>query len=234
MSIDAVLDHVAIAVPDADRARRRWSDELGGGLAILGDTPTFSSRQLRFGNGAKLELLAPPPSAPTDNFVVAFLGRFGAAVHHITLKVPDLLAAVSTLEAEGLSPVDVFTGHPAWHEAFLRPSQVGGIVVQVAWSGYSDEDWATEVGHHPEEPRAEAAALLGPTLVHDDLRAAATLWRRLGARVEETERALRCTWPDSPLDVVVQRGDHQGAVGLRMAGTPSLPAEEGVGPAVSA
>lgn len=230
--LTAHLDHVAVAVPDWETAQRRWRDELGGGIVAWGDNAVFASRQLRFANGAKLELLRPASDGP-DNFVRRFLRRFGSVVHHVTLKVPDLGSALEVVRAGGLDVVDVDVSGDVWREGFLRPSQVGGLVVQVAWSGHTDQEWAGSIGHTPEPPAHGAAELLGPTLRHPDLGRARTLWTLLGATISEEAGALVCRWPDSPLDIVVEQGEPAGPVALRMRGTPSLPAADGIGPTVS-
>jgi catechol 2,3-dioxygenase-like lactoylglutathione lyase family enzyme len=228
--LDAVIDHVAIAVPTWEGAERRWREQLGGGVVAFGKTAAFWSRQLRFANGAKLELLAPPPDAAPDNFVRRFLDRFGAQVHHVTLKVPDLMEAVELLRAAGLDPVDARTDNPYWHETFLRPSVVGGLVVQVAWSKDSDEEWAAHVGHVPEAPRADAAALMGPLLSHPDLDAAAGLWRTLGAEVDGADGLLVARWPRSPLTVRIQQGSPAATLALLGERARQLPADRETGP----
>ena len=229
--LSAHLDHVAVAVPDWETAQRRWRDQLGGGIVAWGDSGVFASRQLRFANGAKLELLRPASDDP-GNFVRRFLERFGSVIHHVTFKVADLGAALEVVRAGGLDVVDVDTSGQVWHEGFLRPSQVGGLVVQLAWSGHSDQEWAASIGHTPQPPAPGAAELLGPTLRHPDLDRARTLWTLLGASISDDDGALRCRWPDSALDVVIERGEPAGPVALRMRGTPSLPAADGIGPAV--
>jgi catechol 2,3-dioxygenase-like lactoylglutathione lyase family enzyme len=235
-SLHAVLDHVAAAVPDPVEAEKRWASELGGGLVAFGDNGTFASRQLRFTGGGKLELLSPSPRSGGSGFVTAFLERFGAVVHHVTLKVPDLHEALRTVEAGGLDVVDVNDSVSYWKEGFLRPSQVGGIIVQIAYSEGTDEDWAARIGHTPQDPAPGAATLLGPRLVHPDLDRAAALWSLLGASVEPVSEGsttrLRCVWPDSPLDVIIEQGGQPGTGALRFQGTCSLPADDRLGPAV--
>ena len=231
--IPAVLDHVAIAVPAWEPAEKRWAAQLGAGRLSAGDNGVFAARQLRFGNGGKLELLRPSDNDDSDgNFVRRFLQRFGAQVHHVTLKVPDLHAALDVVAGAGLEPVDVRDDRVEWQEAFLRPSQIGGLVVQIAASTLSEGEWAAMVGFTPEDPAPGAAALRGPLLRHPDLDAAAWLWTTLGADVTPEHDALRCTWPDSPLDVVVERGTPAGPAGLRMRGAGALDATAEVGPAV--
>ena len=230
MPITTSPDHVAIAVPDIEAAASRWHDELGGGwlsddMERLG-TPV-GIRQMRYPNRGKLELLQ--PTGP--GFAQAFIDRFGPRVHHVTLKVPDaLLPAVETVRAEGYDVIDVNTDG-GWHEAFLRPSQVGGIIVQLAWEEKSDEEWFAEVGYTPEAPRG-GAALLGPTLTHPELEAAERLWRTVGGTTTYEDDVLVVSWPDSPLTVRIEPGPTAGPVGLRFAGTDPLPADDVTGPAV--
>ena len=230
--IDAVLDHVAIAVPDWATAEQRWRDQLGAGRSSVGENPVFISRQLQYANGAKLELLSPPPDAAPDNFVRRFLDRFGATIHHVTFKVPELHAALRVLEAAGLDAVDVRDDVEYWKEGFLRPSQVGGLVVQIAETSFTDDDWATFTGFTRESPRAGAVELAGPLLRHPDLDEAERLWTLLGATVTRTNEGVRCTWPHSPLDVAISSGEPAGPAALRMRGSGDLSASADLGPRV--
>lgn len=233
--IEATPDHVAAAVPSIEAAAVRWIDHLGGGwIAPAWDVPGggFATRQARFSGGAKLELLEPRTE---DGFASRFLARYGAGVHHVTLKVPALLPAVATLEDAGLDLVDVSAEGDTWHEAFLRPSQVGGLIVQVAWSRHDDASWAAVFGETPTPPRVDAARLLGPRLAHPDLERAARMWRLLGAEVaRDGGELLTARWPHAPLDIEVVAGERAGPLGIRMAGTAGLPADEIHGPAVLA
>jgi catechol 2,3-dioxygenase-like lactoylglutathione lyase family enzyme len=232
MELRAALDHVAVAVPDLDVAAKRWAGELGGGHVAHGDNGVFTTRQLRFAGGGKLELIAPSPRSPGGGFVGAFLDRFGPRIHHVTLKVPDLHEAIAVVRDGGYDVVDVQDTDDHWREGFLRPSQVGGLIVQVAWSARTDEEWARDVGHVPVPPAPDAADLHGPLLRHPDLDAARRLWTLLGARVRDVAEGLRCTWPGSPLDVVIAGGEPAGPVALRMAGTGPLPPDADLGAAV--
>ena len=228
MPIPAVPDHVAVAVPDMEAAAARWRDELGAGWAnrgmFLPEAP-FHVRQLRFPNDARLELLQPNG----DGFAKAFLDRFGPRVHHITFKVPDaLMPAVEAVRAEGYDVVDVNT-EGGWHEGFLRPSQVGGVIAQIAWSQPSPDDGTPKPG--AEEPHGEVA-LLGPTLTHPDLEAAEHVWATLGGKVAHEGDALMISWDGAPLTVRVERGEQAGPVGLRMAGAAPADAHPVFGAAI--
>lgn len=229
MPITAVPDHVAVAVPSIAEASRRWVDELHGvWLTGAFEGGGFTTRQARYANRAKLELLEP---ATRDGFAQGFLDRFGPRIHHVTLKVPDLRAAIDAVGEAGLEAVDVSYAIATWHEAFLRPSQVGGLIVQLAHTPHSDADWARLAGVELPAPDPRAPALLGPTLAHPDLDAARHVWTALGAEVSELPSgALEARWGDAPLTVQVVEGSQAGPRGLRFAPDPALPADGVAGP----
>ena len=243
MPLDSRPDHVAIAVSDVDDALPRWQDTLGGSVQWRFHTPTvFRGAAVQYCNGAFLEMIMPSEAEQRtrqaggpSGFVNSFLEKFGASVHHVTLKVPDIESSLATLEAEGFDTVDVHLEDTHWQEAFLRPSQVGGLVVQVAASDWSKEDWARANGTDDvPPPPSEGARLLGPQLVHDDLARARDVWNTLGGTVDDIEDGLLVSWEDEPLTVAIQRGDDRRAVGLRFVDAVPRPSDPVLGPPVLA
>lgn len=233
MPLDALPDHVAIAVPDPDRTAHRWEDRFGGGLLTMWDNGTFKGRQYRYPNGTKLEVIGPSPEDDEDtNFLRRFLDRFGTRIHHVTLKVTDIHAAVDAVQDAGLDVVDVSTEGRHWREAFLRPSQVGGLVVQLAWASHTDEEWARRNGHEPAEPAADAASFLGARMRHPDLARADQVWSALGARVEDRDGRLVVTWEGSPLGLIVEEGEPPGPTALRFTDADPQDADPTLGPPV--
>lgn len=226
-ALDARLDHVATAVPDIDTALAYWCDTVGAGLVARERNGRFHSAQVRLAGGGKLEVLAPPPGSGPDNFVARFLDRSGPRLHHVTLKVDDLRASIDTVRAGGYDVVDVQLTDPHWREGFLRPSQVGGLIVQVAWAADDDAGWAARLGITPTAPADGAPRLLGLTVAYPDLASARALWALLGARITVGGDRLVCRWPDSPLDVEVVAGDRPGPVALRFASEVPAPAPDG-------
>lgn len=228
VSISATPDHVAVAVHEIEAAAGRWREELHGvWLGPRWSGGGFGTRQMRFANLGKLELLE--PDAP-DGFAAGFLQRFGPRVHHLTLKVPDLLEAVAVVEAAGYDVVDVSTDLDVWHEAFLRPSQVGGMIVQIARTLHDDAGWAELAGVELPDPDSDAPALRGPTLAHPDVDAARQLWTTLGATVVDEDEGFTARWGEAPIDVRVVPGEQPGPLGLRFTPDPQLPADDVAGP----
>ncbi len=233
-NIDAVLDHVAVAVPDTRAALTRWGGQLGGGRLWHRSRETFEVQQLQYAGGGKLELIAPLGSSAPDDFMPRYLDRFGAGIHHVTLKVADFDEAVDTVTAAGLDVVDVEEVDEYWREGFLRPSQVGGLIVQIAWQAGTDAEWAARLGCVPQDPAPDAARLLGPRVTDTDLDAARHRWELLGASVEERSSGLVASWPNSPLSIEILPGSRRGPVALRFEGAPELSADAQLGAAVHA
>lgn len=140
-----------------------------------------------------------------------------AQIHHVTLTVPDLPDTVDALRGGRLDVVDIDLDDETWQEAFLRPSQIGGLVVQIAHSA-TGASGAGEGASAGEAPSSAAARLVGAALSHPDLDRAARLWRLLGATVEGQDDELRLRWVDSPLGLTISPG-RGGPIGLWMRGT---------------
>ena len=138
-----------------------WSSAERGARA--GFNVGFGPAQLRFANGARIEILQPwqPEANP---FLRRFLDTNGPGPHHLTFKVPDLAAALER-RADGRASTRWAStcADPMWKEAFLHPRQATGIVVQLAqaageWSAPAPEGFpttpATPAGRaRPRHPR---------------------------------------------------------------------------------
>jgi catechol 2,3-dioxygenase-like lactoylglutathione lyase family enzyme len=193
----AVLDHVAVAV-------ERWSDawstyvgRLGGRWSSGGLNTGFAPAQLRFANGAKVEVLQPHGSG-TGSFLRRFLDRNGPGPHHLTFKVPDLAASLELARSKGLEPVGVNLSTPWWMEAFLHPRQATGIVVQLAqaageWTSPSPEGF-------PEPPAGIHASLLRAVHAVADMDEALAIFRDfLGGTVTGRSGADDGSWVTTDL-----------------------------------
>ncbi len=131
----AVLDHVGIAVRDLQSALAFYRDALG--LEVEASEEVVSQRVrahfLPVGESS-LELLeATAPDSP----IAQYLEKRGPGLHHITLRVDDVAAALSQLKARGAKLIDE---HPrrgaegAWI-AFVHPSSAHGVLVELKQAG---------------------------------------------------------------------------------------------------
>jgi methylmalonyl-CoA/ethylmalonyl-CoA epimerase len=130
------LDHVAVAVHSIDPALKLFRDALGGNYLFDGPIESGGDRgswrwyQLGLPGGGKIELLEPLG----DGFLSRFLQERGEGFHHITLKTDDIEAAMDRIRQNGFELVDVNLDDENWKEAFLRPKQAHGTLIQIAQS----------------------------------------------------------------------------------------------------
>lgn len=130
----AVLDHVGIAVQDMAAALSFYRDALG--LEI--EAPEeVSSQRVRAHfipvGGSSLELLeATAPDSP----IRSFLDKRGPGLHHITLRVDDIHAALAHLKTRGAKLVDEQPrpGADGSMVAFIHPSAGHGVLVELKQS----------------------------------------------------------------------------------------------------
>ena len=129
------LDHIALAAPDTSDALRFLTGELGGTIIFGGESVGFRPMQVWLGSddgdGMPIELLE-PWDVERNDFLARFVARHGPGPHHLTLKVPDLRAALERVRAAGFHPVNIDVSDPEWKEAFLLPREAHGTVVQLA------------------------------------------------------------------------------------------------------
>src|SRR5947209_2603182 len=131
----ATLDHVGIAVKDLAAALAFYRDALG--LEIEAPEEVASQRVrahfLPVGE-AKLELLeATAPDSP----IAKYTDKRGPGLHHITLRVDDINAALAQLKARGAKLIDEQPRPGAERSlvAFVHPSSAHGVLVELKQAG---------------------------------------------------------------------------------------------------
>lgn len=126
------LDHYAIAVPNADEAvafhkklfgleTDHWfNSEAEGFRGAVLDLP---QRQ------AQIEILEP---LGEDSFLHPFLASRGPGLHHVTIEVEDIEAAVAYLREEmGVEPLRGIWSDGEWRQIFIHPKDSGGVLYQL-------------------------------------------------------------------------------------------------------
>jgi methylmalonyl-CoA/ethylmalonyl-CoA epimerase len=127
----ATLDHIGIAVADLAQAIAFYRDALG--LEI--DAPEeVASQRVRAhfiqAGEAALELLE---ATADDSPIAKYVARRGPGLHHITLRVDDIAAALEQLKARGVRLIDD-APRPGAHDslvAFIHPSSAHGVLVEL-------------------------------------------------------------------------------------------------------
>jgi methylmalonyl-CoA/ethylmalonyl-CoA epimerase len=140
----AVLDHIGIAVKDLQAALAFYRDALGLEIEAPEEVPSQHVRAhfLPVGEteqraagaaGVKLELLE---ATSTESPIAKFIDKRGPGLHHITLRVPDLRAALAALKARGVRLIDEEPrpGAEGSLIAFVHPSATGGVLVELKQS----------------------------------------------------------------------------------------------------
>jgi methylmalonyl-CoA epimerase len=127
----AVLDHIGVAVDDLAAALRFYQDALGLDAGQAEEVPEqgVRIRCLPVGD-ASIELLE---ATRADSPVGRFLARRGPGLHHLTLRVDDIEAALGTLKARGVRLVDETprVGAGGARIAFVHPSATQGVLVEL-------------------------------------------------------------------------------------------------------
>jgi methylmalonyl-CoA epimerase len=147
----AILDHVGIAVKDLGAALALYRDALG--LEIEAPEEVASQRVrahfLSVGE-ARLELLeATAPDSP----IAKYTEKRGPGLHHITLRVDDIHAALAQLQARGVRLIDERPRPGAEHSlvAFIHPSSAHGVLVELKQS--------STIGHPPSALSPQPSAI---------------------------------------------------------------------------
>jgi LAO/AO transport system kinase len=126
-----VLDHVGIAAGDLEQALSFYRDALG--LKVEAPEEVASQRvRAHFipAGQAALELLE---ATSGDSPIARYLERRGPGLHHITLRVDDIVAALARLKAHGVRLIDEHP-RPGAHGslvAFIHPASAHGVLVEL-------------------------------------------------------------------------------------------------------
>lgn len=128
------LSHVAIATRDAAGLAGMLAGALGAtrGAEEILDDGALRVVFLHLGP-VTIELLEP---LTPDHVVMKFLDTRGPGIHHVSLDVADLPAALAQARAAGARLVDE-APRPGAHGtqvAFLHPKSFGGVLVELCQS----------------------------------------------------------------------------------------------------
>jgi methylmalonyl-CoA epimerase len=143
----ATLDHVGIAVKDLAAALAFYRDALG--LEIEAPEEVSSQRvRAHFVpvGESKLELLE--ATAP-DSAIAKYVEKRGPGLHHITLRVEDIRAALAQLNARGARLIDEQPrpGAEGALVAFIHPSSAHGVLVELKQGAAGHQP--STVSHQP-------------------------------------------------------------------------------------
>ena len=127
----AVIDHVGVAISDLAESLNFFRTALGLELEPPEDIPSQRVRAhfLQAGE-ATVEFVEPTsPESP----IAKFIAKRGPGLHHLCLRVDDIVAALAELKAKGVKLIDE-TPRPGAHHslvAFIHPSSTHGVLVEL-------------------------------------------------------------------------------------------------------
>ena len=127
----ATIDHIGIAVGDLDQSLAFFRDALGLELDAPEDVPAQRVRAhfLQAGEAA-VELVEPTSD---ESPIAKFIAKRGAGIHHLALRVDDIVAALAELKAKGVRLIDETPRAGAHNSlvAFIHPSSAHGVLVEL-------------------------------------------------------------------------------------------------------
>ena len=127
----ATLDHIGIAVASLADALAFYRDALGLEVETPEEVPSQRVRAHFIPAGeSAVELLEPTAE---DSPIARFIAKRGPGLHHITLRVDDLVAALAELKARGVRLIDE-APRPGAHGslvAFIHPASAHGVLVEL-------------------------------------------------------------------------------------------------------
>src|SRR4029077_757566 len=151
----AILDHVGIAVKDLQAALAFYRDALG---LVVEAPEEVASQKVRAHflpvGPSSLELLE---ATSADSAIAKYIEKRGPGLHHITLRVDDIAAALAQLKSRGVRLVDEQprAGAEGAQGAFIHPSSAHGVLVELKQSSPEPRAASPE----PRAPSPESSAV---------------------------------------------------------------------------
>ncbi len=124
------IDHLGIAVKSLAAAKRIY-EKLG---LTVSPEETVEAEQVRLVmvpvGESRLELLEPTSESSP---IAKFISKRGEGLHHVSLRVPDLAAAVERLKKDGVRMIsnDIKVGAGGHRYIFVHPSSAGGVLLEL-------------------------------------------------------------------------------------------------------
>lgn len=129
------LDHIAIAVPDINRAIQRFCEDLGLVLAGREDVPSQSTTTAFLPiAGTRIELVHPMNG---QGPIAGFLEKKGGGLHHLCFQTDDIEGDIGRLKAKNYRFLSERPGVGAHGSQviFLHPKDFDGVLIELVQHG---------------------------------------------------------------------------------------------------
>lgn len=129
------IDHLGIAVKSIAAAKNIY-EKLG---CVVSPEEVVEGEQVRLVmvpmGESRLELLEPTSQ---NSAIAKFLAKRGEGLHHVSLRVPDLPAAVERLKRDNVRLVsnEIKIGAGGHRYVFIHPSSANGVLLELVEAGH--------------------------------------------------------------------------------------------------
>jgi methylmalonyl-CoA epimerase len=124
------IDHLGIAVKSLAAAKGIY-EKLGLSVSPVETVEQEKVRLVMVPVGeSRLELLEPTSE---DSTIAKFIAKRGEGLHHVCLRVPDLVSAVEKLKKDGVRLVsdEIKLGAGGHRYVFVHPASAGGVLLEL-------------------------------------------------------------------------------------------------------
>src|SRR5687767_7276409 len=134
----ATIEHIGIAVGDLAEALRFYRDALGLEVESPEEVPSQRVRAHFIPAGeSAIELLE---ATAEDSPIARYVAKRGPGLHHLTLRVDDIEAALAQLKARGVRLIDETprAGAHGARVAFVHPASAHGVLIELTQKAVPD------------------------------------------------------------------------------------------------
>ncbi len=125
------IDHIAIAVKDAQKAAKFYTEQLGLPLGAVQEV-AYDKVKIAFLPVGDSEIELVEPLDPQGG-VASFIERKGEGLHHICFEVDDINSELKKLVDQGVQVIDKQPRRGgAGMVIFIHPKATGGVLVELA------------------------------------------------------------------------------------------------------
>jgi len=124
------IDHLGIAVSSLEKALAFYEQQLGLSVSLRETVEQEKVKVAMLPAGdSRIELLE---ATGPDSVIAKFIEKRGEGLHHVALKVPDLVATVARLKTNGARLLnDPRPGAGGHLYVFVHPSSTGGVLLEL-------------------------------------------------------------------------------------------------------
>ncbi len=124
------IDHLGVAVSSLEKALGFYEQQLGLSVSLRETVEQEKVKVAMLPAGeSRIELLE---ATGPDSVIAKFIEKRGEGLHHVALKVPDLVAIVARLKAAGARLLnDPRPGAGGHLYVFVHPVSTGGVLLEL-------------------------------------------------------------------------------------------------------